>query len=151
MNRTSAQPKIIIALLLATMLTLTLVGCGEPDAGDDNAIDYDFVDSRRSDLINYGILSDMLSEPHNYEGSSIRIRGTYSVYFNQWLERERHMLLYDGPACQCPQRLEFKWANNDMVLPEPDTEFEIIGVFGTYEEAGYENLRYVMVDELILL
>jgi hypothetical protein len=144
----------ITALFACAAIVFAAVGCGSRD--DDSVpregrvpVDYDLTDtSRRSALMNYGILVEMLIDDTAAWAArnvSVRVEGTYFVYHNSQLDRERHMIRIPGPACQCPQEVELRWEGG-LALPADGAAIEVAGVFGTYEESGFRGIPFVAVD-----
>lgn len=80
---------------------------------------------------------NMMTEPQNYMGKTVRMRGRYYNEYNVATQTYYHfVLIADASAC-CQQGIEFIW-NGEHTYPDDypaDNEYvEVTGVFGSYEE-----------------
>ena len=121
------------ALLLAALCPF-LGGCG---GGKAAGVDIDL--ARMSGTAVYAEVFNMVTEPEEYVGKTIRMDGRLSMY-----QDSRNGRLYftcvvqDATAC-CSQGLEFE-RKGEFSYPEDyppmDAEIEVTGVFTRYEEEG---------------
>lgn len=90
-----------------------------------------------SSTVLYSELYNMLTQPDNYVGKTVKMRGTYAVYEGEG--RNYYVCeVQDATAC-CNQGLEFVLNNADdypEYNSESPSEIEISGVFNTYLEDG---------------
>ncbi|MCR5538476.1 MAG: hypothetical protein K6F13_04315 [Lachnospiraceae bacterium] len=87
----------------------------------------------------YSEVYNMLYNPRDYIGKTIRMTGTYNPYFDDSTGLIYDLcLIADATAC-CQQGLEFELAGgqNAAELLSADEEITIVGTFDTYIEGGY--------------
>lgn len=101
----------------------------------------------------FGEVFNMVTNPEEYLGKSIKIRGEYYSYYDSETDNTYFfVIIADALGC-CQQGLEFT-LNDDHTFPEdyPEDgkEVEFIGVFDKYEELG-NTYYYLLVDEIIIL
>lgn len=99
----------------------------------------------------YAEVYNMMSNPEEYVGKTIKIKGQY--YSEYWDDTQRYyhyVIISDATAC-CQSGIEFIWDDNYHVYPdeypENDTEIEISGVFDSYEELG-QKYYYLSVEDI---
>jgi hypothetical protein len=84
----------------------------------------------------YSYVFNMISTPDDFIGQRFRIRGIYDEqYWDQTNLTYHYIVIADATAC-CAQGLEFVLTDPNVAYPQVGEEFEISGVFGTYEENG---------------
>ena len=84
----------------------------------------------------YSYVYNMITAPDDFIGERFRIRGTYDEqYWDQTNLTYHYIVIADATSC-CAQGLEFVLTDPNAVYPQVGEEFEISGVFGTYEEEG---------------
>lgn len=82
----------------------------------------------------YSYVFNMISTPDDFIGQRFRIRGIYDEqYWDQTNLTYHYIVIADATAC-CAQGLEFVLTDPNVAYPQVGEEFEISGVFGTYEE-----------------
>ena len=80
----------------------------------------------------YSQAYDMLYNPEQYLGKTVRISGPYSSYADpETNETHCACLIRDATAC-CTQGMEFEPADETQPLPEADQIITVSGVFDTY-------------------
>ncbi len=83
----------------------------------------------------YTRVSDMVTNPKDYEGKSVKMKGTYAVYEGE-ARNYYACLISDATAC-CSQGIEFE-LTGDYTYPDdypPEGEQICVeGVFDTYQE-----------------
>ena len=95
----------------------------------------------------YSYVFNMISTPDDFIGQRFRIRGTYDEqYWDQTRLTYHYIVIADATAC-CAQGLEFVLTDSNATYPQVGEEFEISGIFGTYEEEG--NLYIQIVADSI--
>lgn len=151
--------KRIISIAAAlTLLTLALASCGgaaDKGTGDTAGtgggtsaapvrIDIDLTD--KSAQIVYAYVYNMMTEPDDYLGKVLRVKGTYDVSYYEPTDNYYHWcVIADATAC-CAQGLEFICSAEDA-YPEEGSEITIEGTFGKYDELGY-TYYYIAADKL---
>ena len=100
-----------------------------------------------SSTIVYSYVFNMISTPDDFIGQRFRIRGIYDEqYWDQTKLTYHYIVIADATAC-CAQGLEFLLTDPNAAYPQVGEEFEISGIFSTYEEAG--NLYIQIVADSI--
>lgn len=106
-------------------------------------IDYDLTELNKTML--YPQVFGMLTEPAEYIGKRVKIKGQFVIYENPKTgEQYPACMVTDETEC-CSQGLEFLLAE-DKGYPEIGTEIVLIGEFRTYEEGGYEHCHLVNAE-----
>lgn len=144
--------------LLALFILTLLCGCGgqkevreskKEETREEGAIDVDL--TALSSTMVYSEVYQMMTEPQNYVGKRVRMRGQFAVsqadpevadvdyYFA--------VLIADATAC-CQQGMEFVWEGHDSPedFPQEGTDLTVTGVFETYMEGDTMYCRLVAED-----
>ena len=121
------------------------------DAYGSNGIDIDL--TKLGSTVAYVEVIDILSNPDDYMGKIIKIRGSmFNSYYDQTDKYYQYVIVGDATAC-CQQGIEFVW-NGDHTYPDDypqdDTSIELVGEFGRYEEEGVIYC-YLGVDDITVL
>ena len=152
--------------LLLVLIFIVAVGCEKKDAShNDNSapqtqeasaaevktVDVDL--TVLSSTMVYAEVNNILSNPDEYMGKTIKISGPYYASFYDKTGSYYHYVIVEDVAACCAQGLEFVWnGEHDYPgdYPEERTKIEVIGLFGSYDELGqtYYNLA---VDEIIIV
>ncbi len=102
-----------------------------------------------STTVLYSELYNMLTQPDNFVGKTVKMRGTYAVYEGEG--RSYYVCeVQDATAC-CNQGLEFVLNNADdypEYNSESPSEIELTGVFNTYLEEGQ---TYVQLEDASII
>ena len=108
-----------------------------PTIDADAKVDIDL--TTLSSTMVFGEVSNMMLDPEDYLGKTIRVRGPYFVNYNEVKKEYLHFVVVtDATAC-CQNGLNFNWAGEHSYpadYPQMDEEIEIVGVIGNYEEYG---------------
>ena len=107
-----------------------------PDApvSESSAMEIDL--TNMSSTMVYSYVFNMISTPDDFIGQRFRIRGIYDEqYWDQTKLTYHYIVITDATAC-CAQGLEFVLTDPNAAYPQVGEEFEISGIFGTYEEEG---------------
>ena len=87
----------------------------------------------------YAQCYDMVYNPANYEGKTVRVRGPFAYFLDEDTNKEYFaVLISDATAC-CSQGIEFVLAGEHTYpddYPETDTVITVVGKFNSYEENG---------------
>ncbi|MBR1674328.1 MAG: hypothetical protein IJ703_05140 [Eubacterium sp.] len=122
---------------------------------DPSTLDYSDVDIditvMSSDMV-YATVYQMVYNPRDYIGKTVKIRGNYYVAYSNNPENDNfynYCLVADATAC-CQQGLEFLCFDGHDTYPDDfpadGTEVEVTGVFEMYEEEGYTYMRLTYAD-----
>ncbi len=113
------------------------------------AVDYDHIDvdlTVLSATLVYSEVYNMMIVPEEYIGKTIKMKGPFSVYHDDYANKDYFAcIIQDATAC-CAQGMEFA-PTDDYTYPDDfpavDEEICVVGVFDTYEEGGctYCTLR----------
>lgn len=114
---------------------------------DSNSIDIDL--TVLSSTMIYSEVYNMMSNPDEYLGKTIKIIGQYNASQLDGTEKYYHfVVISDATAC-CQNGIEFIWDDNSHVYPDEYPEnnavIEIVGVFSSYEESG-STYYYLKTD-----
>lgn len=117
-------------LLALLPLLALLCACGAPAPKGTVDVDLTLV----SDTVVLAQVSDMLTNPDQYMGKTVRMEGTFNSVENPATGRVyRTCLIADAMAC-CAQGFEFVLTGDDY--PSQGDPIRVVGTFGTYEEEG---------------
>ncbi len=121
------------------------------DASIDGTIDIDLTE--QSSTIVYAEVYNMMVNPDDYLGKTIKIAGQYySEYWDQTEKYYFYVVISDATAC-CQQGIEFIWDQGKHKYPdeypEDNTIVEVTGVFGSYEELG-DTYYYLATDDIMV-
>ncbi|WP_405340875.1 hypothetical protein [Fibrobacter sp.] len=126
------MPKIVLAVLLAFAALLAK----EPDGTKKYDIDL----SRMSGTMVYGQVYQMVTYPKKYVGKHIKMKGFFSSYYDEEIERRFYgCVIQDALAC-CSQGLAFELAKPRKFPSEYPQEGADITISGDFDfekdEAG---------------
>ena len=109
--------------------------------------------SGMSGTVVYAQVFNLLSNPEEYMGKTIRIAGYYSVYEDTELNKVYHAcVIPDATAC-CQAGIEFVLAGEHAWpedYPEPTTEITVTGRLEEYDEDGVPYLHLVDAEMTVL-
>ena len=125
-----------IALILALLLALS--GCGKQTetgsaASSPEQIDVDL--TKLSSTMVYSEVYNMLTEPENYVGKTVKMTGGYSSFLDENTGAVyRVCMIADASAC-CAQGMEFV-LKEGLTYPEMESDITVVGTFQLYDESG---------------
>lgn len=128
---------------LALALVLTLTACGgsyAPQESQKGAVDVDL--TQLSGTLVYAEVYNMASNPQDYVGKTVRMRGNlvYQVVNGQPNPDYMACMISDATAC-CAQGIEFVLARAPDTYPDLGSVVTVSGVLTTYESGGNTFLR----------
>ena len=132
--------KAFCAVLIMALLLSPFAGFAETAEGFET-IDLDL--SLMSGTVAYAQVYQMVSEPENYVGKIIRMRGYFDVFEDQDTGIVYTSCIIPDAAACCAQGFEFIWAGDHAwpeAYPEPGTYLTVTGRFETYLE---DNWMYI--------
>ena len=144
-----------ISALLPIILILSLAaGCirETPTSEIESDINVDVDLSRFSATIVHTELNRILSNPGDYLGKTIRMRGPYYYFDYQDAGKRHHYVAVEIADACCMNGLEFIWDGEDAFpdgYPPETARIDVIGVFSRYEEAG-DTYYYLATDGVVL-
>ena len=119
------MPKVILAVLLAFATLFA--------EGSNGKKKYDIDLSRMSGTMIYGQVNQMVMYPQKYIGKHIKMKGIFSSYYDEELERRFYgCVIQDALAC-CSQGLAFELAKPREFPKEYPAEGDIIIVEGDFD------------------
>jgi len=141
-------------LITLSLLCMVCSGCIPAKSGSADkqketvVIDIDL--PAFSGTMAYSTITDMLINPENYFGKTVRVRGVYEVlYYTP--EHPYNFIIVDGPSGCCPQTLMFIWDTaRDYDYPELGTRIEVVGKFSSYQGFDFPY-NYLAVDGITSL
>ena len=130
-----------ILLIILPLVILPLIsGCVEektpvPEKTLSEVVDVDLT-KLNSNMV-YSAVFDMLENPSEYRGKTIKIRGTYFAAHDPAKDEYHHAcIIMDATAC-CMQGMEFELA--DKNYPPNESEITLIGKFDVYTIQKIDN------------
>lgn len=106
----------------------------DASVSESSAMEIDL--TNMSSTMVYSYVFNMISTPDDFIGQRFRIRGIYDEqYWDQTKLTYHYIVIADATAC-CAQGLEFVLTDPNAAYPQVGEEFEISGIFGTYEDEG---------------
>ena len=141
----SHKSSLCMLLLIAAAGLSALTGCGkasEPAA--ENDVDVDL--TKLSSTMIYAEVNNMITNPEQYEGKTVRMRGTFDLVEDADSETFSYTcVIADATAC-CSQGILFV-RDGDYQFPEdyPEiwSEITVKGTFDVYESGGYKICQLV--------
>lgn len=124
-----------IAAVLGIYLAGTLIGCGR-NAATGTAMDVDIDLTALSSTMVYSEVFNMLYEPEDYIGKTVRMEGLFSTYHSETTGKDYYSCIIEDATACCSQGLEFALTEG-YSYPKEGTLIEVVGVFDTYEEGEY--------------
>lgn len=128
----------------ATVDEPEVTGDAETDSSKPVSVKADVDLTQLSSTMVYSEVFNMMYDPGNYIGKTIRINGMFVVYTNQdYSQFYPAVIIADATAC-CSQGLEFVLEGNPPYpegYPETETVITVIGTFETYLEDGKTYCR----------
>ena len=110
--------------------------------------DYIDLTSMGKDMV-YATVFQMMMEPSQYTGKTIRMEGAFSVaHLDETNSDYYFVLIKDAMAC-CQQGMEFVWGDGSKKradYPKEGTDVLVEGVFETYHEEGDDTLYCHIAD-----
>lgn len=107
-------------------------------ADPDGGFDIDL--TQLSSSVVYGQVYDMINNPDDYLGKTVRMSGPFAYYLDAGTGEEYFaVLITDAKAC-CSQGIEFVLEGDHTYpddYPAPDEEITVVGRFNSYKDSGY--------------
>lgn len=119
---------------------LLMTGCGDekkpaPEKILTETVDVDL--TKLSPTMVYSAVFDIVENPADYRGKTIKFRGKYFVAHDPAKDEYHHScVIWDATAC-CMQGMEFELAEG--AYPKNESEITLIGKFDTYTIQKIDN------------
>ena len=113
-----------------------------------NGVDYDLT-ILGSDMV-YAEIYNMMIFPKTYIGRSVRVKGVFTVYYDEANDKYHFACFVSDAAACCQQGIEFILDGDKAYpsdYPQEGAEITVTGVFGTYEEDG--NTYWALTDAVM--
>lgn len=129
--------KFLTAICAAGLL---ISGCSEeknpvPEKTLSEVVDVDL--TKLSETMIYSAVFDIVENPLEYRGKTIKIRGTHFISHDPAKNEYRHAcIIWDATAC-CMQGMEFELASGKY--PPNESEITLIGKFDVYTIQKIDN------------
>lgn len=123
-----------------------------PGSESDNQ-DADIDLAAMSSTMVYAEVYNMMVEPENYLGKTIKMRGQYAGFYDETADQYYHAVIIADAAACCSQGLEFVWSGEHIYpddYPEEYSEIEVIGIFKLIKEGIY-TYYYIDTDMISVL
>ena len=136
---------LILRGFLCALFLLMLSACRKP------APDVDIDLTALSSTMVYSEVFNMLYEPENYEGKTVRMEGVCARYHSNVSDSDYFSCIIEDATACCSQGIEFALAGEDHGpedYPVDGKEIELQGVFEVYTEDNYQFCR---IRDAILL
>ena len=154
------QTMLLLALLI---ICIIVTGCVNDDAQygvasvrSDTAQANDGVDvdlTVLSATMVYAEVFNIMSNPDDYLGKTIRAAGLYYSAFYDVTGVYYHFIYIEDAAACCSQGLEFM-LSDELSYPDysplTQTRIEIVGVFDSYIEES-KTYHYLIVDDIVII
>lgn len=113
----------------------------EPEPEERNEVSYDEVEvdlTQMSATMVYSEVYNMLTQPDNYLGKTVKMAGQYTEHYNEMTDKTYYAcIILDATAC-CAQGMEFALANGfPGEKPKEGDMICVAGVYDRYEEDGF--------------
>ena len=134
-------------MIAALLCLIQLVLSSDMGAFAERSVDLDL--SALSGTVVYSQVYNMVMQPDQYLGQTVRVRGYFSYFQDpETLKEYFAVIIADATAC-CAQGIEFVWRGEHRYpddYPPLETEMTVTGEFGTYEENGFTYLQLSDAD-----
>lgn len=128
----------------------TEIASDTPEIKKADGVDVDL--TALSSTMVYAEVFNMVLNPKEYIGKTVKARGAYSVGYDEAAGAFCHFVIISDATECCAQGLEFVWDNNQHVYPdeypEENTEVEITGVFSANEDTDGNTYYYLATDQV---
>ena len=134
-------------MIAALLCLIQLVLSSDMGAFAERTVDLDL--SALSGTVVYSQVYNMVMQPDQYLGQTVRVRGYFSYFQDpETLKEYFAVIIADATAC-CAQGIEFVWRGEHRYpddYPPLETEMTVTGAFETYEENGFTYLQLSDAD-----
>ena len=100
----------------------------------------------------FGELFNMMMNPQNYLGKTLKMRGAYSSSHSEETNNDYHFVVIADAAACCQQGMEFilNGSQDPADYPAANTRIEVVGTFESYKVLDYVHY-YVKTEEIAVL
>lgn len=140
---------VALALALTVMPCLTLAA-SLPHIDLSGTIQWDL--TRLGYTMAYAQMYDMLTNPANYVGQTLKLRGTYYGPQPEGADEPYHLILVKDETACCEIGMEFVVTGDTSALtfPKEDAPIELTGLISTIEVEG-NTYPVLFVNEVVEL
>lgn len=137
-------------LLLLAVFVLAW-GAGAAWAAERGKVDVDL--TALSSTMIFGELFNMTTNPEQYLGKTVKVRGAYTSTHSDETNNDYHFVVVADAAACCQQGMEFilNGSQDPGGYPDPaaQTRIEVVGVFDSYKVEDYVHY-YVKTEEIVI-
>ncbi len=141
--------------VLMIVLTGIFSGCGTSSDGasanEEKQAQVDVDLTQMSSTMVYSEVSNMVSEPKEYLGQTIKMEGTFALYHDDNTGKDYYACIIEDATACCSQGIEFElseeYKNPGSYMTEGDT-VTVVGEFDQYKEG--EVTYYTLRDAELL-
>ena len=133
--------------LIMFFYLLLAAGCAD-NAGAKRGADVDLTEM--SSTMVYAEVYNIMTNPDEYMGKTIKMSGLYYASYYDLTDLYYHYVVVEDATACCAQGLEFVWDGEHAYpddYPEEQTNIEVAGVFGSYDELG-RTYYFITVGEI---
>jgi len=133
--------------LIMIFYPLLAAGCAD-NAGAKRGADVDLTEM--SSTMVYAEVYNIMTNPDEYMGKTIKMSGLYYASYYDLTDLYYHYVVVEDATACCAQGLEFVWDGEHAYpddYPEEQTNIEVAGVFGSYDELG-RTYYFITVGEI---
>ena len=132
--------KRVLGILLALTLVITSTGCGKSKKVEDVSVDL----TTMSSTMVYSYVADMLANPSNYKGQTVRMDGDSNTTHGG----THSCIVYDALGC-CTEGIEYLLPEEEeeVTYPEDGEHITVVGRFATYKKG--ESIYFVLIDAVL--
>jgi len=143
--------KYLYIIIILCLLLISAAGCASKETVEPKSVDVDL--TALSSTMVYAEVSNIVGNANDYIGKTIKMHGRYYASFFEKTELYYHFVIIEDATACCAQGLEFIWSGDHIYpddYPDDNTNIEVTGVFGSYDELG-KTYYYVATDDIIVL
>jgi len=145
--------KYLSILLFICVISIVVTGCSDKAEIIDNTDVIDLDISEMSSVLAYSQVVNIYESPDDYMGKTIKLNGLYYASYYDKTDLYYHYVVVGDETLCCQTGLKFVWNGEHTYpddYPEEQTEIELVGLFGSYEEFG-KTYYFLTVDDLSVL
>lgn len=144
----------IIRTCLIVSCSFLLCACSGKAGGARETAEADIDLTQLSKTMVYSELYNMLMNPRDYTGKSVKLKGAYYASFSEESNMYCHNVLVSDVSACCEAGIRFIWDNDEHEYPDEYpvnmSEVEVTGTFKIHNQGGHDQ-GYLEAKELKLI